>query len=164
MLSGNGLSEGHDLSNIQTADGKPVNGAKPGETRALTHGFTSVVTIAPKAEGIAATLRPLIPAYTTSDEPALTLLAWQLARIESANEYLAEHGLLDAKGKPRPVLKILSTSENSAARLMDALGLTPTSRAKLGVDLAKGADLAAELAKAQATGDRARARMEGGEV
>lgn len=151
------------LANIQR-NGGPVNGQPAGEPgRALTHGFKSTVAIAPQAQAIADTLRELVPAYTASDEPALTLLAWQLARIEAANTYLAEHGLLDGKGRPRPVLKVLSTSENSAARLMDALGLTPTSRARLGVDLAKTGDLVAELAKAREAGARARARIEAGE-
>jgi phage terminase small subunit len=72
--------------------------------------------------------------------------------------------MLDGKGKPRPVMNVLTTLQNSAARLCDQLGLSPTSRARLGVDLAKGADLAAELAKAQAAGDRARQRIADSEV
>jgi hypothetical protein len=140
---------------------KPV---EPGNTRALTHGVTATLHLAPRTEAIAADLTARVPAYSESDQPTVWLLAGVLAQIESGRDYLAEHGMLDGKGKPRPVMNVLTTLQNSAARLCDQLGLSPTSRARLGVDLAKGADLAAELAKAQAAGDRARQRIADSEV
>jgi hypothetical protein len=117
-----------------------------GNTRAVTHGAKADLLIAPRAEELRDQLRELVPAYTESDLPALTLLAWQLARCERANAYLDEVGLTNRKGIPRPVLKVLSTWENSAARLCDQLGMTPTARARLGVDHVRGFDLARRLA------------------
>jgi hypothetical protein len=129
-------SRDRSIANIQRF-GKPVAGAGPGNTRALVHGARADLLIAPRAAELRDHLRELVPAGSPSDEPALTLLSWQLARIEQANVYLAEQGLLDGKGIPRPVLKVLSTWENSAARLCDQLGMTPTARGRLGLDLAR---------------------------
>jgi phage terminase small subunit len=97
-----------------------------------------MLRLAPRAEELADDLRSIVPAMSVADEPMVRLLALQLARIEAANDWLAEHGLFrDAKGEPQPVLRALSTWENSAARLADRLGLTPTSRGRLGLDLTR---------------------------
>jgi Phage terminase, small subunit len=125
------------LANLQDADGKPVAGAEEGNDRALVHGATADLRLAPRVEELRTSLTEIIPAGTERDLPATTLLAWQLARIEQANTYLAENGILDGRGQPRPVLKVLSTWENSAARLCDQLGLTPTARARLGLDMSR---------------------------
>lgn len=109
--------------------------------------------LAPRAAEIADDLRAIVPASSSSDEPTIRLLALVLARVEAANNWLAEKGIFrDAKGNVQPVIKSLSTWENTAGRLLDQLGLTPTSRAKLGVHLAhvKGEALRAHLADAYA--------------
>jgi transcriptional regulator with XRE-family HTH domain len=137
------------LANLQDAEGRPVAGAEEANERALVHGAHSERRIAPRVAELRQEIAELVPAGTQADLPAVTLLAQQLARIEIVNEYLARVGLLNEKGEPRPVLKVLSTWENSAARLLDQLGLTPTARARLGVDLTrmKGAALGEYLAK-----------------
>lgn len=151
------------IINLQDEHGKPRNGQRAGELgRATTHGARSDLLIAPRAAELRDHLAGLIPAHTDSDAPAVTLLAWQLARIERANVWLDEHGLLDGAGVPRPVLRVLSTWENSASRLCDALGLTPTSRARLGLDLSRAEAVQAErLRSAEGAGARALARIEG---
>lgn len=110
---------------------------EPGNEAAVKSGAEGALIVAPRAAELVAELRVLVPSGCDSDLPAITLLAWQLARIERANAYLAEVGLLDADGVPQPVLRVLSTFENSAARLMDQLGLTPTARARLGLDVVR---------------------------
>lgn len=134
------------LANIQR-DGQPVNGQQSGEPgRAMTHGASADIALAPRATELADYLRSIVPAAAESDEPTVRLLALTLARIETANEWIAEHGIFTGKaGKVQPVLKVLSTWENSAARLCDQLGLTPTARARLGVDRRKGAALEQHL-------------------
>jgi hypothetical protein len=147
----------------QRIDGslEPVAGAEPGNRRAQKGGWTSVRVLAPRAEELRNEITELVPVHGPADEPAVRLLSWQLARIERANAWLDEHGLLDAEGSPQPVLKVLSTWENSAARLMDQLGLSPTSRAWLGVDLSRGAVLAEErLRSVEGAGARAVKRIE----
>jgi len=109
----------------------------PGNELALKHGATATLRLAPRAAAIAEGLRAIVPARTESDEPSLRILALVLARVEVANEWLAENGLFRGKGEPQPILKVLSTWENTAARMADRLGLTPTSRAALGLDVAR---------------------------
>lgn len=144
------IAEVVPIRGIQDAAGKPVAGAGPGNRRALRHGVYSERDLEPRAVALRSDLAELVPGGTAADEAAVTLLGWQLARIEQANTYLAEKGIMDAKGRPRPILKMLSTWENSASRLCDQLGLTPTSRARLGVDLTRikgGKALAEHIAK-----------------
>ena len=52
----------------------------------------------------------------------------------------------NARGDPQPVLKPLSGWENTAARLCDQLGLSPTARVRLGVTRAGEDGYAAFLA------------------
>lgn len=112
---------------------------EPGHELTVTHGAKAVVKLAPRADEIATDLRSIVPGAGEPDEPTIRLLALVLARVEAANAWLDEHGLFrDGKGEPQPVLKALSTWENTAARLCDRLGLTPTSRAQLGLHAALG--------------------------
>jgi terminase small subunit-like protein len=102
----------------------------------LKHGATAgALALSERAGKLADYFRDLAPVLSDSDAPTIALLAYTWARIEAANEYLNEHGVLDEHGVPRPVTKQLSTWENSAARLLDRLAMTPTSRGALGLDL-----------------------------
>ena len=110
--------------------------ARAGEPgAALKHGaYTMTGAMQVRADAIAAELRPLVPGATTGDEPAIVILSRVLARIEAISGWLDEHGLFrNRAGEPQPILKLLTSSENTALRLCDALGLTPTARARLGV-------------------------------
>jgi hypothetical protein len=73
------------IANIQTADGKPVAGAEPGNTRALTHGAESEHRLAPVRERHVAELRRDLPKL---DARRLALLADRLARVELATVWL----------------------------------------------------------------------------
>lgn len=111
--------------------------AQPGEMRALKHGAWSLALTSERSGELADYLASIVPADSTADEPAIVLLAQVLARIERANAWLEVHGDLDAKGNPRPVHRVLATWEAQARRLCADLGLTPTSRARLGLDVAR---------------------------
>jgi hypothetical protein len=127
-------------------DGKWVpafEGQRPpfprGHDLSLKHGAYGV-RLAPRAEELAAGIRELVPARSDSDEPTIRLLAMVLARIEAAHVWMGEQDLgifRNAAGEIQPVLRALSTWENTAARLLDRLGMTPTSRAALGLDLSR---------------------------
>jgi hypothetical protein len=108
---------------------------RPGETLALKHGAYSALKLAPRAEEIADEVREIVPARTEADEPTIRLLALTLAQVEAAAAWVAEWGIVDGKGKPQGILRHLGTMTNTAARLASALGMTPTSRAALGLDL-----------------------------
>lgn len=70
-----------------------------------------------------------------------------LARLQLLEAFLDERGLLDAKGRPRPAAKLLNEAHGSFLRHLEALGLTPMSAAKLGVDLGRARNLAEALAE-----------------
>jgi hypothetical protein len=115
-----------------------------------------MIRLAPRAAELADDLRAIVPAVSDADEPTIRLLALVLARVEVANEWLADRGLfLDGGPEIQPVIRSLSTWENTAARLLDRLGCTPTSRAALGLDLARsrGELLRADLVDQYTDGD-----------
>jgi len=115
-----------------------------GNTVAVLHGAYSTIRLAPRAEAIADELREIVPARSDSDEPTVRLLAITLAQVEAATLYVAETGIVDSKGTPAPILRHMGTMLNTAARLCDRLGLTPTSRASLGLDLVRTEDALAQ--------------------
>jgi hypothetical protein len=122
---------------------------RPGNDHAKIHGAkVAAWKLAPRASEIAAVLSELLPVRSDADGPTVDLAAIVLARIEVATDYLDRVGLFDARGRPRPILKLLSSWENTAARLLDSLGLSPVSRAKLGLDVVRaGAALDEHLAR-----------------
>lgn len=73
------------IRNIQDAQGRPVAGAEPGNSRAVTHGATSERRLAPVRERQVGELRA---SYPRLDDRRLVLLADRLARIEVASEWL----------------------------------------------------------------------------
>lgn len=81
-------------------------GAEPCNSRAVTHGASARLKLAPRVEELRAGIAELVPAGNERDLPAMTLLAWQLIRIEQANTPLAEHGIFNSRGGARPVLKV----------------------------------------------------------
>jgi hypothetical protein len=121
------------------------------------HGAFSPATISPRASQIASAIADCVPARTDGDDLVIGVLAGVVARIERVYGWLdeQEHGIFtDAHGTPQPILKMLSVWENSAQRLCDRLGLTPLSRAQLGLDLVrtKGEALRAHVQENYADG------------
>lgn len=111
----------------------------------LRHGSYSVLKLAPRAAEIADGVRALLPVYSPADEPAVQTLAVVLARLERATE------ALDGAGDPADLQRLrddLRGWANTARRYFNDLGMTPTSRAKLGLDLVR------------ARGEAARAHIE----
>ena len=131
-----------------------------GNQVARKHGGYALVGIGQRGSEIADEIRPTLPAYSPADEPVLLLLATTLARIERANAAIE---LVD-ETSTSPLSEYLAGDEptlapnlsalrndlrawiNTARRLANDLGLTPTSRARLGLDIAAaqkmlGADL-----------------------
>jgi hypothetical protein len=85
-----------------------------------------------------------------ADEVAVRLLARTLCRLESVSAWLDERGPLDGKGKPRSAANWERRLTATASKQLAALGMTPQSRAKLGVNL-KRIDLATALSEPDVT-------------
>lgn len=86
-----------------------------------------------------------------ADNIAIELLARNLAKVDMIDKFLAEKGLFLSleEGRPQPILKIYWMALNSAARLCESLGLTPTARARLGLKVAQAVDLASQIHEAK---------------
>src|SRR5262245_16483411 len=107
--------------------------AKPGNQLAYKHGAFARFQLEPRARELADDVRALMPVQSESDEIAIRLLSLSLAQVEAATLYLAAQGIVDKDGSPQPLLKHLGTMLNTSARLCDRLGLTPASRAQIGL-------------------------------
>ena len=72
-----------------------------------------------------------------ADVPAVRMLAEVLCRLDRIAEYLTRRGWQDDDGLPRPVLDYEARLRSHSLDLLKELGMTPRSRAALGLDLAR---------------------------
>lgn len=116
------------------------SGFAPGNGVALIHGANaSVAKLLPEAEPLAEQLAPLVPAFTESDRPLVLLLALTFRRIARAEAYLSASEEASDADRAEKLARELRGWVNSSVRIMDSLGMSPTARARLGLDLARGA-------------------------
>jgi hypothetical protein len=80
-----------------------------------------------------------------ADRVAVELLATCLARLASIAAWIEEHGLVDRRGRPWPVVEVERRLRNEARDHARDLGLTPKARTAIGITLQRGA--AASLAE-----------------
>jgi phage terminase small subunit len=89
-----------------------------------------------------------LPAH---DSAIVDLLAQTLCRLEDVTANIRDYGVFQARGKHkgtvRPAVELESKLRREAAGYLDSLGMTPKSRAGLGLDLARTRDLAQEWAR-----------------
>lgn len=121
--------------------GGPAKGSwppfEPGNDASLRHGaYASPARLSAETEELAAMLAELVPAYRASDGPAVQLLALTWARVRRAEAAIVE---AEAAGDTERLIELhrrLRGWVTTAARYLDALGMTPTARARLGLDVA----------------------------
>ena len=82
-----------------------------------------------------------------ADHYAVELAAVQLLAVRRCNNYLALHGEVDERGHLRPEFEGWQRAVMRASALLDKLGMSPTSRARLGVDIAKTVDLSMAMSE-----------------
>jgi len=158
-----GLSNSEGARNRQLANLKRGNNpAAPGNRLPVTHGAYAVLArdaLEAKQREVFDALAADAPLRENGDLPRhdgaiVALLAACMLRLESISAYLRDHGIVDAKtGQPRAVLEAEGRIRREAADLLDSLGMTPRSRARLGIDVQRGFDLAAHWAE-QAAAER----------
>jgi phage terminase small subunit len=81
------------------------------------------------------------------DTVPVRLLAEALCRLEDVTAHLRDRGLLDSEGSVRPAVDLERRLRAEVLDLCRELGLTPRSRAALGLDLARGLDLATAMSE-----------------
>jgi hypothetical protein len=126
--------------------------APPGNQRARVHGgYAAVAALRLDeqrrriAEALAGDtpLRDEAGELPRADGALVTLLARCLARLEDVEQYLRDHGWCAENGDPRSsIIELEARLRREAADYMDALGMSPRSRVKLGVELSQAADSA----------------------
>ena len=89
-----------------------------------------------------------------SDFTYVDLLARSLAKIEVMDRWLSVNGIIGADKDgipiPQPLLKVYWAAVNTAMRACDQLGMTPSSRMRLGHDLIVAErDMGARMAQAR---------------
>lgn len=150
------LSSDPEARRRQLANLRPgARTAPPGNTRALRHGGYAEIArerieerVAELLDALAADapLRDPSGELPAPDAAIVHLLATALCRLESVERYLSAHGYLTDTGDVRPAADLAARLRREAADYLDALGMTPRSRARLGLDLSRGFDLAREWA------------------
>lgn len=119
------------------------NPAPGGNAFRKTHGGYATV-VAERVEAKVAEVFNVLEADAPLPHPAnavvLHLLAEALCRLDDVSANLRDHGLFDAKTKePRRAIDVEAALRKEAAGYADDLGLTPRSRARLGLDVARTA-------------------------
>ena len=135
------------VANLRKGGAPP---APSGNQRRRTHGAYAAIALdrlaAREADVYAALaadapLRDADGGLPAADGALVRLAAEVLCRLDSVGNYLARRGLEDADGELRMnVLEIEGRLRREAADHLDALGCSPRSRARLGVDMARMVD------------------------
>jgi len=155
------LSDDPAKRSRQLANLRPGAGAGDGgHGRALKHGGTArratLVRAGTWAAAIQAELEREAPLRDASgglplhDRQVVELLASALARLEAVTTWLDLRPALDPQGRPWPAEEIARSLRLEAARYLDALGMSPGSRAKLGLDLQRTTSLAVAMSEPDA--------------
>lgn len=166
-LSEHQSARARQLANLKNAPAAPLD-----NRRRVSHGgYARVLDDRLKAkarevyDALAedAPLRNADGSLPAADQAQVALLAECLCRLEDVAAHLVQYGLFDQKTKqPRPALEIEGKLRREAADYLDALGMTPRSRAKLGLDAARVFDLAQHLAGDDDTVDGTATEASGG--
>jgi P27 family predicted phage terminase small subunit len=139
-MGGGGARHPNSLANLRSD-----YGATPGNTLRLKHGFRSKQLIADVSDevnevmdGIAA----VVPVRENGEAPAcdtmaIELCAVALKRWRSVYAYVDLHGVLDDKGNEQPAARVEREAERALWRALGELGLSPQSRSRLGLNLAR---------------------------
>lgn len=142
------LSRDPDKRSRQLANLRPGAGAgPPGNRRALAHGGYAAVSPLErdrKAQKIFEALAADAPmrdgagGLPAADTAVVSLFARCLVQLERVEADMADHGWKDREsGDPRPVVELARRLRGEALDYAEALGMTPRSRAKLGLDLTR---------------------------
>jgi hypothetical protein len=122
--------------------------AIPGNRNAQQHGgYASIATeqLQAKEREVFLALNEDLPlrepdgSAPAADAVAVSLLAQALCRLDSVRSYLQRRGIEDGKGRLRPAVEVEGRLRREALDFAEALGLTPRSRARIGLDLVRAA-------------------------
>jgi hypothetical protein len=160
-LSKRQAARDRQLANLARGD----NPAPAGNRRAVTHGGYARIA----AERLDAKAREVFEALSldaplrarggelpAADSVAVRLLADALCRLEDVAADIRDHGWRDrTSGEQRPVVDLEQRLRREALDYCEALGMTPRSRGRLGLDLARTYDASVAWSEPDPTRRRA---------
>lgn len=125
-----------------------------------THGAYSVRTTDPATGALVGHLRDVLSGepdaiLREADVPVLESAAVLIRQRHRLAEWLEQNGVVDESGKVRPAVEALIKVTRALLEHSNSLGMTPTARARLGLDVARTADIASEFARLHRRGDDA---------
>lgn len=136
------------MSQSSTSGHNPAPPPAPvGNKRAAKH-HGATTGMVPGTQAALDEVRAGLPIRGADGEPLIydltlcELAARELARIRQIDAWLDTHGLFGRGPKLRPAVEYRLRAAKLLAELLDRLGMTPRSRAQLGLDLAKTVNLA----------------------
>ena len=110
---------------------------RPGHALRATHGaYLAAPKLGPRVDELADLIRPLVPVYDPSDEPVIRLLCLALARLERSAAAI-DAVTVDNDESVARLRQDERGWANTCRRLLGDLGMSPTSRARLGLDLTR---------------------------
>jgi hypothetical protein len=142
-----GLSPDERARSRQLANLRRGGPVQPGNSNRRLHGGYAIVAVEQmeaKAREVYEALAADAPLrgpdgnLPAADALPVRLLAEVLVRLDRVAADVRDHGWKDAKtGQPRSVLELEGRLRGEALTLARELGMTPASRAKLGLDLVR---------------------------
>ena len=125
-------------------------GKRIASLNSLKDGSSSPVIITQVARTIRKTYIPWLeehlPWLSDAEAPMLEILILKRARLVLLHRWLADHGEYDIEGNVRNQALRAEKAENEIAAILEKLGATPAARFKIGIDMSRGMDLAAQMA------------------
>ncbi len=153
-IGGGGARNPASLANLQPGRGA----AGPGNSRALSHGAYSaqlLADVSAEVQELMAALAAAAPVREVGGElPAADLVAVEVAaralkRYRHIAAWCDTYGrITERTGEVKPAAVLEGQAERSLREAIDSLGMSPVSRARLGLDVARSFDLAAHWARA----------------
>jgi hypothetical protein len=123
---------------------------KPGHELSTRHGAYARVALSERAAGTAEELRQLVVVYDPADEPALQTFAFVVEQMKAAAKALEDEDDRAAR------LRLSQDARGWALaglRFAEQFGMTPRSRAALGLDLIRGQAATLTLTRLAAMAD-----------
>ena len=139
------------LANLRAAPPAPIGNARTVKHAALATAATMDVSAEVRAIfdalADAAPIRDHSGGLPAADEAAVEIAALALKRWRSVNTWCELHGRFEEKtGAEKPAARYELDAERALHKALDVLGMNPTSRMKLGLDVARAQSL--DLARA----------------
>ena len=135
-IGGGGKRHPASLANLR----RGITTAPPGNQRRVTHGFGSQALVKDVGDEVRVLMDALaegLPVRDPADTAAIEVAAAALRRWRSVSSYCDLHGRIGKDGKISSPADYELRAERALHRCLDDLGMSPLSRSRLGLNIAR---------------------------